>query len=105
MSQHRYDADPSSTVRAYILVFCCLMVFTGLTVAAAFVDLGAMNNIVAIAIACTKAVLVAMIFMHLRGSSPMNVLWISAGVFGFLLMISMTLLDVMSRNILGIPGK
>ncbi len=103
MSKHRYD--PKATVRAYIMVFACLMVFTVLTVAAAFVDLGSMNNVVAMAIAATKAVMVAMIFMHLRGGSPLNVLWISSGIFGFLIMIAFPLLDLLSRNILGIPGK
>lgn len=105
MSSNRYDHDPSSTVRAYILVFLCLMLFTGLTVAAAFIDLGPFNNVVAIAIAVIKALMVAAIFMHLRGGAPMNKVWLSAGVFGFLLMVSFTLLDVLSRNYLGIPGK
>jgi len=103
MSKHRYD--PAATVRAYIMVFACLMGFTALTVAAAFVDLGSMNNVVAMTIAVAKALLVAMIFMHLKGGSPLNLLWISSGIFGFLIMIAFPLLDLLSRNILGIPGK
>ncbi len=103
MPKHSYN--PQAAVRAYLTVFSCLMGFTALTVAAAFVDLGPMNNVVAMAIAVTKAVLVAMIFMHLRGGSPLNVLWISSGIFGFMIMLAFPLLDLLSRNILGIPGK
>jgi len=103
MSTHHYD--PQATVRAYIMVFVCLMLFTALTVAAAFVDLGQFNNAVAMVIAVTKALLVAMIFMHLRGGSPLNLLWICSGVFGFAIMIAFPLLDLLSRNLLGIPGK
>ena len=38
----------------YYLVFLALIVGTGLTVAAADVDLGAMNNVVMLAIACIE---------------------------------------------------
>jgi caa(3)-type oxidase subunit IV len=42
----------------YYGVFGALMVGTALTVAAAFIDMGALNNVVMLAIAITKALLV-----------------------------------------------
>src|SRR5262249_35853673 len=48
-SSHAYD--PSATVRSYLLVFGALMLCTALTVAAAFVNMGALNNVIALTIA------------------------------------------------------
>src|SRR5260370_295521 len=56
----------------YIGVWLALLVGTGLTVLAAEIDLGALNNIVMLAIACTKAILVILFFMHVRWSTRLT---------------------------------
>jgi cytochrome c oxidase subunit IV len=43
-----------------------LLVLTALTVTSSRIDLGEWNVVVAIAIACTKAAIVALFFMHLK---------------------------------------
>ena len=43
-----------------------LIVLTGLTIAVARVDLGFLNVVVALSVACTKALLVVFFFMHLK---------------------------------------
>jgi len=103
MSSHAYD--PTATVRAYILVFLALMVFTGLTVAAALVDMGSMNNVVALTIAFAKAAMVCAIFMHVRGSSNLIYFCIFGGLFFLALMFYFPLIDILSRDILGVAGK
>lgn len=103
MSFHHYD--PSATLRAYFLVFGALMVFTGLTVAAAFVDMGAMNDVVAMGIAIAKAAMVMAIFMHVRGSSNHVFFCIFGGIYFVGLMFYFPLIDLFSRGWLGIPGK
>jgi len=103
MSSHAYD--PSATLRAYFMVFGMLMVFTALTVAVAFMDLGAMNNVAAIGIAVAKAVMVMAIFMHVRGSSNLIYFCIFGSLFFLSLMFYFPLIDVLTRNLLGIPGK
>jgi cytochrome c oxidase subunit 4 len=103
MSSHTYD--PSATLRAYFMVFGALMVFTGLTVAAAFVDMGPMNNVVALSIAVAKAAMVMAIFMHVRGSSNLIYFCIFGGLFFLALMFYFPLIDLFSRGLLGIPGK
>jgi cytochrome c oxidase subunit 4 len=55
-----------------VSVFAALMVFTLLTVAATWIDLGEMNIWIALAIALIKAALVCLYFMHLRYDSPFN---------------------------------
>jgi len=103
MSSHAYD--PSATLRAYFLVFGALMVFTILTVAAAFVDMGMLNNVIAMAIAFAKAGMVMAIFMHVRGSSNLIYFCIFGSLFFLSLMFYFPLIDVFTRNLLGIPGK
>ena len=63
--------------RIYLLVFLALMVGTGVTVAASYIDLGLWNTPVAMAIAVTKASLVVFFFMHLKYSPKL--MWVAVG--------------------------
>ena len=103
MSAHAYD--PAATLKAYFAVFLALMVFTALTVAAAFVDMGAMNNVIALGIAVAKAAMVMAIFMHVRGSSNLIYFCIFGGLFFLSLMFYFPIIDLLSRGVLGVPGK
>jgi cytochrome c oxidase subunit 4 len=85
------------TPRTYIIVFVTLLTFTAITVAAAFVNLGIFNPIVALAIACTKAVIVILFFMHVFFQSKLIKMTVGAGFFTFLVLITMTLSDYISR--------
>ena len=53
----------------YYIVFAALMVLTFLTWFVATLDLGWANDVVALTIAVTKALLVLVFFMHLRHST------------------------------------
>jgi len=81
----------------YIIIGGTLLVLTGVTVAASYLELGIFNPIVAIAIACIKAVLVVLFFMHVKYSSKLTKLTVFAGLFTFLTLIGMTLSDYFSR--------
>jgi cytochrome c oxidase subunit 4 len=102
MAEH--TVTPVST---YIFVFVALLVGTGLTVFAAEVDLGWANNIVAMTIAVTKALLVLYFFMELRHSTRMTAITAIAGFFWLVLMISAIMMDYWSRHaiVLPVPGK
>ena len=83
--------------RTYVAIFLALLILTGLTVAAATVDLGRLNVIVALSIAVTKAVLVLLYFMHLRYSPQLT--WLVTGVaFVWLaILIGLTMADPLTR--------
>jgi cytochrome c oxidase subunit IV len=83
--------------KTYLLIFGALLIGTALTVGAAFIDLGAFNPVLAILIACIKAVLVILFFMHVYFSSRLMKLTVAAGFFTFLVLITMTLSDYLSR--------
>jgi cytochrome c oxidase subunit IV len=81
----------------YLIIVGALLVGTGLTVWAANVDLGVLNPVIALAIACTKATLVVLFFMHVKYSTKLTKLTVGCGVFTFIVLISMTLTDYFTR--------
>jgi cytochrome c oxidase subunit 4 len=81
----------------YLFVYIALIIGTILTVVAADIDMGVLNPIVALGIACTKACVVILFFMHVKYQSRLVKLTVSAGFFTFLVLITMTLTDYMSR--------
>ncbi len=83
--------------KVYVIIFALLLVGTATTVWASYVDLGILNPIIALAIACAKATLVVLFFMHVKYSSKLTRLTIFAGLFLFLALIGMTLSDYISR--------
>jgi cytochrome c oxidase subunit 4 len=87
----------------YYQVFSALLVLTFLTVGIAYINLGLLNNVAALTIAVSKALLVILYFMHVRYSSRLTWLFIGAGFFWLLLLISFTLSDVFTRDWLPAP--
>jgi cytochrome c oxidase subunit IV len=82
----------------YYTVFIALIIGTGLTVLAAEIDLGALNNVVMIAIAGTKALLVILFFMHVRWSTRLTWVVAGSGFFWLLILFGITMSDYMSRG-------
>jgi cytochrome c oxidase subunit 4 len=68
MSQHS-PSEHSSSLTTYVTIWLTLLAGTALTVFAAHINLGPFNAAVALTIATTKALLVALFFMHIRGAS------------------------------------
>ena len=81
----------------YAVIFAALLIGTAITVGVSYIDLGPWNPVIAIGIACTKAVLVILFFMHIKYSSRVMKLTVASGFFTFLVLITMTLSDYMSR--------
>jgi len=92
MSQHIVS------VRSYVMVFLALIGLTALTVGVAFVNLGAMNTVVALVIATIKMLLVMLIFMHVKYSSRLTKLAILAAFFWLALLLTFTLSDYFTRH-------
>jgi cytochrome c oxidase subunit IV len=82
------DHSKSSPLVTYFAVWAALLVGTFITYEAAFLDLGRFNAAVALIIATTKALLVALFFMHLKGASEklLKLVVISTIFFLFILM-------------------
>ena len=87
--------------KIYVVIFFALMICTILTVYAATVDLNhlfpGLNIIVALVIACFKASLVVLFFMHGKYSPKRTQLVIVCSVFWLAVMLFMTMSDYISR--------
>ena len=82
----------------YYSVFLALLAGTALTVAVAFVDLGAMNNVVMLTIACVKALLVILFFMHVRWGTRLTWVVVASGFFWLLILFGVTMSDFLTRG-------
>ena len=96
MSEHEHTEHIVSP-GMYLTIILTLLALTGITVFAAFVDLGRFNIVVALLIATVKATLVVLIFMHAKYAPERTKLVIIAGIFWLALLLFMTLSDYASR--------
>jgi cytochrome c oxidase subunit 4 len=83
--------------RVYYTIYAILMVCTGLTVWIAFLDLGPVNTIAALAIAVFKATLVVLFFMHVKYSTRLTWAVVLGSVFWFGILIALTMSDYLTR--------
>jgi cytochrome c oxidase subunit 4 len=83
--------------KVYATILAALLVGTALTIGASYLEMGPWNPVVAIAIACVKATLVVLFFMHIKYSSKLMKLTVGAGVFTFLILVGMSLSDYFTR--------
>ena len=74
-------------------VFVTLLALTAVTVAVAQVELGEMNVVVALAVACVKATVVALFFMHLKYDQRFNLVVLIGSLFFAVFFVAFCLLD------------
>jgi cytochrome c oxidase subunit 4 len=84
-------------IRVYVGVFIALLILTGLTTGVAFIDLGSLNTVAALAIAVAKMILVILFFMHVKYSHGLTKIVILAGFFWLAILITLTLSDELTR--------
>ena len=93
-----HDHSKSSPLKSYFAVWGALLLGTFLTYEVALIDLGPFNSVVALVIATTKALLVALFFMHLRHASERLLkLVVISTVFFLMILLFLTLTDYISR--------
>ncbi|NOT63619.1 MAG: oxidase [Acidobacteria bacterium] len=85
-------------VKVYLAIFGALMVGTALTVFVAQFNFGVLNVLIALTVACIKATLVILFFMHVAYSSRLTKVVIGAGIFWFAILIFMTITDYRVRQ-------
>jgi cytochrome c oxidase subunit 4 len=98
---------PHATVspRTYYLTYVCLLGLTLSTVLIGYLDLGWFSMFVAVALAAIKATLIASFFMHALYEKVMIRLLIAGALLWFLILVTLTMCDYITRNWLPLPGK
>ena len=95
MAEHGHHLVPR---RIYYTIFGALMLMTAITVGAAYIDLGPMNTIVAIVIACVKAMIVVLYFMHVKFGTRLVKLTVIAALYWMGILLTLTLSDYLTRG-------
>jgi cytochrome c oxidase subunit 4 len=83
--------------RVYYTIFAILLFCTYLTVQIAFLDLGAMNTVAALAIATFKAALVILFFMHVKYSTRLTWAVVLGSIFWLGILLTLTMTDYLTR--------
>jgi cytochrome c oxidase subunit 4 len=84
--------------RVYYTIFVILMVCTLLTVWVAFLDLGVLNTVAALAIAVFKTTLVVLFFMHVKYSTRLTWAVVVGSVFWLGILLALTMGDYLTRG-------
>src|SRR5260221_359181 len=99
MPHDKSDHKPAASPAIYLAVYIILLLFLALTIGLSFIDFGHnWNNLAALLIAVTKAVLIVLFFMHLRYGPPLTWAFAAAGFVWLAIMVGLTLTDYLSRN-------
>src|SRR5689334_14124435 len=97
---HEHSHEPGAhhivPVSTYLWVFLALMVLLVITLAAAMVNLGEWNLVIAVTIAVAKALLVVLFFMHLRWSSYLVRIFAGAALFWLAILFVLSLQDFLT---------
>mgnify|MGYP000885103997 CR=1 FL=1 len=92
-----------SPLSTYFTIFGALMVLTLLTVGVAFINLGSLNPVVALGVACVKATLVILYFMHVKYSSRLTKLTVVLSLFFVAILFAETMMDYATRGLPSMP--
>jgi len=94
-----HDAHAGHSTAFSLAIGAALLIFTLITVKAAFIDLGAFNPVVALLIATIKATLVVLFFMHVKGASErLTAAVVVSGFFFLAILLSLSLADYLTRS-------
>lgn len=98
MSAHAHEKHSHGGPIWYTANLIALLILTGITVAASYIDFGPANVVVALTIATMKAILVALIFMHLKWDKPVNAIIAVTGFLFLGIFLTFDLLDLDNRR-------
>lgn len=87
------------SAKLYVIIWAALMCLTVITAGVAFIDLGPFNTVVALVIATFKALLVVLIFMHVKYTSErLTKTVVLAALFWLMLLLGLSLMDYGTRH-------
>jgi cytochrome c oxidase subunit IV len=92
-----HDNHATHSGAPYLIVWAALLALTGISYAVSQADLGSIAFFIAMIIASTKATMVALIFMHLKGERFTPKLVLGVALSFIALMISLMIGDVKTR--------
>ncbi len=97
--------EPTLARKTYTFAWLGLLGLTLLNTLIAFINLGPWSTVIAVGIATIMASLVAGFLMHALFEAKIIRIILAGGVIWFLILVSLTLTDYITRGWLPFPGK
>jgi cytochrome c oxidase subunit IV len=86
------------STKLYVTIWIALMCLTVITAGISFIDLGPLNTVVALSIATLKAILVVLIFMHVKYTSEkLTKTVVISAIFFLFLLLALSMADYTTR--------
>jgi cytochrome c oxidase subunit IV len=92
-------ARKAHPIRLYLTIYVALLCLLALTIGVSYIDIGRHPNAaIAVGIACIKALLVVLFFMHMKYERWITWSFAAAGVVWLGIMIALFMTDYLTRN-------
>jgi cytochrome c oxidase subunit 4 len=86
------------STKLYVTIWIALMCLTVITAGVSFIDLGPLNTVVALSIATFKAILVVLVFMHVKYTSEkLTKTVVISAIFFLFLLLALSMTDYTTR--------
>lgn len=93
--------DKTMATSVYLRTFIALLLLLAVTWGFAYINLGVWNAPIALCVAVAKGFLIALFFMHLRGSRSILYLAFASGIIWLIILLGFALSDYMTRTFEG----
>jgi len=90
-------SEEIEATKTYAFTFTALLILLGVTIGAAYINLGWFNTVIAVAIAAAKMTLIAMFFMHAKHAYRVTLIAVFAGLFWLGILFTLSYGDYFTR--------
>lgn len=97
--------EPNFSIKQYVLAYVALLVLMLINIGIAFINLGWASMFIAVAIAVMQVAVLVFVLMQAYLEKPVIHVVMGGAVLWFLILVTLTLADYITRNWLPIAGK
>lgn len=94
----KYHGPLAAVAKSVGLSAVALLGLLALTIAASYINLGALNSIVSAAISVASTALILLFYMHVRRIKPLLWAFVGAGFFWLGIMVALAFSDFLTRG-------
>jgi cytochrome c oxidase subunit 4 len=97
--------EPNVSIKSYVLAYLALIALMLVNIGIAFLNLGWANMFISITIAVIQVAVLALVLMQAYFEKPVIHVVMGGAILWFMILITLTFADYITRNWLPIAGK
>lgn len=97
--------EPNVSVKSYVLAYVALLVLMLINIGIAFMNLGWVNMFIGVTIAVIQVAVLVLVLMQAYFEKPLIHIVMGGAILWFLILITLTFSDYITRNWLPVAGK